>query len=133
MGEPLVEPRVEPLVSVILIGYNDAARITRALDSIRDQTLHSIEIIVVDDASTDATSQIVTAVAEQDPRIHYLQRAENSGGCSAPRNDGLALARAPWVMFCDSDDELDMHACANLLDAAESWGAELVCRNRGAS
>jgi len=117
----------EPLVSVILIGYNDAARITRALDSIRAQTLHSIEIIVVDDASTDATSQIVTAVAEHDSRIRYLQRAENSGGCSAPRNDGLALARAPWVMFCDSDDELDMHACANLLDAAEKWGAELVC------
>jgi Glycosyltransferases involved in cell wall biogenesis len=90
MSEPLVEPRVEPLVSVILIGYNDAGRITRALDSIRDQTLHSIEIIVVDDASTDATSQIVTAVAEHDSRIHYLQRAENSGGCSAPRNDGLA-------------------------------------------
>jgi glycosyltransferase involved in cell wall biosynthesis len=117
----------EPLVSVILIGYNDAARISRAIDSVRSQTLHSIEIIVVDDASTDATSQIVTAVAEQDARIRYVQRTENSGGCSAPRNDGLALARAPWVMFCDSDDELDIHACANLLSAAEEWGAELVC------
>jgi len=117
----------EPLVSVILIGYNDAARISRAIDSVRGQTLHSIEIIVVDDASTDATSQIVTAVAEQDPRIRYVQRTENSGGCSAPRNDGLALARAPWVMFCDSDDELDIHACANLLNAAEQWGADLVC------
>src|SRR6056297_3411615 len=117
----------EPLVSVILIGYNDAARISRAIDSVRGQTLHSIEIIVVDDASTDATSQIVTAVAEQDPRIRYVQRAENSGGCSAPRNDGLAIAGAPWVMFCDSDDELDIHACANLLNAAEQWGADLVC------
>ncbi|HEV8025320.1 MAG TPA: glycosyltransferase family 2 protein, partial [Candidatus Nanopelagicales bacterium] len=117
----------EPLVSVILIGYNDATRITRALDSIRTQTLHSIEIIVVDDASTDSTAQIIEAVAQQDPRITFVQRTENSGGCSAPRNDGLALARAPWVMFCDSDDELDAHACANLLTAAQDWDADVVC------
>lgn len=116
-----------PLVSVILIGYNDAARITHALESLRQQTLRSIEIIVVDDASTDATSEIITAIAGQDDRVRYLRRSENSGGCSAPRNDGLAIATAPWVMFCDSDDEYDIHACANLLNAAERWDADVVC------
>lgn len=117
----------EPLVSVILIGYNDAARIVRALDSIRHQTLRSIEIIVVDDASIDATVEIVSGIAENDPRVHVIQRTENSGGCSAPRNDGLRAARAPWVMFCDSDDEYEMHACANLVAAAEEWDADVVC------
>jgi len=117
----------EPLVSVILIGYNDAARIVRALDSLRNQSLRSIEIIVVDDASTDATSEIVAAVSQSDPRIRLITREENSGGCSAPRNDGMRAARAPWVMFCDSDDEYERHACANLLTAAQDWDADVVC------
>lgn len=117
----------EPLVSVILIGYNDATRIGRALDSIRHQTLRSIEIIVVDDASTDATPEIVAGVAAKDPRVRSIRREENSGGCSAPRNDGVRAARAPWVMFCDSDDEFESHACANLLTAAQDWDADVVC------
>lgn len=117
----------DPLVSLILIGYNDATRIVRALESLRNQTLRSIEIIVVDDASTDATSDIVEAVAAGDPRIRLIRRTENSGGCSAPRNDGIANASAPWVMFCDSDDEYEPHACANLLAAAEEWDADVVC------
>ena len=116
-----------PLVSVILIGYNDAARITRALDSLRNQTLRSIEIIVVDDASTDATVDVVSAIADADPRVRLIARRENSGGCSAPRNDGLEAATAPWVMFCDSDDEYERHACATLLFAAQDWDADIVC------
>jgi glycosyltransferase involved in cell wall biosynthesis len=116
-----------PLVSVILIGYNDAARISRALDSIRRQTLRSIEIIVVDDASTDGMPEIVESIAARDSRVRLIRRVENSGGCSAPRNDGLAAATAPWIMFCDSDDEYEEHACANLLDAAEKWDADMVC------
>ena len=117
----------EPVVSVVLIGYNDASRITRALDSIRNQTLRSIEIIVVDDASTDATADLVMSTARSDPRIRLIRREMNSGGCSAPRNDGLAVARAPWVMFCDSDDEYERHACATLLAAAQDWDADIVC------
>lgn len=116
-----------PLVSVILIGYNDAKRIVRALDSLRNQTLKSIEIIVVDDASTDATSEIIASVASNDPRVRLITREHNSGGCSAPRNDGLRSATAPWVMFCDSDDEFELHACWNLLTAAEAWDADVVC------
>ena len=117
----------DPQVSVILIGYNDAARIVRALDSIRHQTLRSIEIIVVDDASTDTTADLVTGIALQDPRVRLIRREVNSGGCSAPRNDGLAAARAPWIMFCDSDDEYEPHACANLLAAALDWDVDVAC------
>ena len=117
----------DPLVSVILIGYNDAARIVRALESIRQQSLRSIEIIVVDDASTDTTADLVTGIALQDSRVRLIRREVNSGGCSAPRNDGLAVARAPWIMFCDSDDEYEPHACANLLTAALDWDVDVAC------
>ena len=74
----------EPLVSVVLISFNDVGRIGRALESIRRQTLRSIEIIVVDDASTDGTAEYVESVAVNDSRIRLLSRSENSGGCSAP-------------------------------------------------
>lgn len=120
-------PMAEPLVSVILIGYQDEARIGRALASIQNQTLHSIEIIVVDDASTDGTESLIRSAMDRDPRIRYERLADNSGGCSAPRNAGVAVARAPWIMFCDSDDELERHACANLLEAAERLDADMVC------
>ena len=116
-----------PDVTVVVISYNDAARLPRALASIQRQTLRAIEIIVVDDASTDGTEEIVRRIAEVDPRVRYERLAVNSGGCSTPRNTGIDLATAPWVMFCDSDDEYERHACKNLLAAAESTGADVVC------
>ena len=118
---------MSPDVSVVVISYNDAARLPRAIRSVQRQTLRSLEIIVVDDASTDATADIVRRLAQDDPRIRYECLAENSGGCSAPRNRGIDLATAPWVMFCDSDDEYERHACKNLLEAAERTGADVVC------
>ena len=116
-----------PDVSVVIISFDDVARLPRAIASVQRQTLRSLEIIVVDDASTDDTEQVVRAIAAQDPRIRYERLPENSGGCSAPRNRGVELARAAWVMFCDSDDEYERHACKNLLEAAERTGADVVC------
>ena len=115
----------EPIVSIILIGFNDEARIGRALASLTNQTLKNIEILVVDDASTDDTGAVVQSHA--DSRVHYYRLSENSGGCSGPRNFGLAHARAPYVMFCDSDDELPRQAAALLWEAAERTGADVTC------
>jgi glycosyltransferase involved in cell wall biosynthesis len=117
----------QPDVTIVLIAFNDAARLPRALASAQQQTLANIEIIVVDDASTDSTAQVVRDHAKLDPRIRLLQRAVNSGGCSAPRNDGVAAARGTWVMFCDSDDTLEPHAAKNLLLAVEGADADLGC------
>ena len=116
-----------PFVSVILIGFNDAARLPRAIDSILSQTLHDLELIIVDDASTDSTPQVIAEYCQRDSRIQSLRLPENSGGCSAPRNAGLAAAHGTYVMFADSDDEYETHACLNLLSAAEEWNADLVC------
>ena len=116
-----------PDVTIVLIGYNDAARLPRALQSCREQTLSSIEILVVDDASTDATAQVIAAAEAADPRVRGIRLPENSGGCSLPRNTGIDAARGRWVMFCDSDDRLERHAAKNLLHAAERSGAQLAC------
>ncbi len=113
-------------VSVILIGYNDARRLPNALASIQNQSLRSIEIIAVDDHSTDDSLAILESAAKLDPRIRVVQLTANSGGCSAPRNRGLELATGEFVMFCDSDDTLDRHACRNLVTAARSMNADLV-------
>ncbi|MEU6392358.1 glycosyltransferase family 2 protein [Streptomyces sp. NPDC046939] len=106
-----------PDVTVIVIGYNDAERLRRAVQSCRDQTLRTIEIIVCDDHSTDDTPQVARQLAAQDARIRCHRLPRNSGGCSAPRNAGLERARAPYVMFLDSDDVLPARACEILLDA----------------
>jgi len=114
-----------PDVSIIVITYNDAARLPRALASAQRQTLHNLEIIVVDDASTDGTGDFLATV--DDPRVRSIRLERNSGGCSAPRNAGLDIARGNWVMFCDSDDELEIHAAKNLLIAAEQADADMAC------
>ena len=113
-------------ISIVLIGFNDAKRLPRALESLRGQSLQSIEIIAVDDCSTDDSMHILRKAADEDSRITVEQLKENSGGCSAPRNRGIELAQGTYVMFCDSDDEFDRHACRNLLNAAEEMRADVV-------
>ena len=93
---------IVPDVSVVLISYNDAARLPRALAALQHQSHRNIEIIVVDDASTDGTSELVAAAADADGRVRQVVLAANSGGCSGPRNRGIDEARGKWVMFCDS-------------------------------
>ncbi|MFB9722434.1 bifunctional glycosyltransferase/CDP-glycerol:glycerophosphate glycerophosphotransferase [Planobispora longispora] len=115
-----------PDCSVIVIAYNDAARLPRAVRSVLDQSLRNLEVIVVDDASTDGTEEVVRGLQLADPRVRYVRRPRNSGGCGAPRNDGVAAARAPYVMFLDSDDRLAKHACKSLLLEIERTGADFV-------
>ncbi|MEG3631745.1 glycosyltransferase family 2 protein [Streptomyces poriticola] len=106
-----------PDVTVTVIVHNDAERLPRAVASVRRQTHTNIEIVISDDHSTDATPQVARRLAAEDPRIVYLRLAENSGGCSTPRNRALEIAAAPYLMFLDSDDELPERAVGSLLAA----------------
>ncbi|AGS69932.1 glycosyltransferase family 2 protein [Streptomyces collinus] len=106
-----------PDVTVTVIVYNDAARLPRAVASLRAQTHADIEIVISDDHSTDDTPRVARELAAQDPRIRYVRLPENSGGCSAPRNRAIEIARAPYLMFLDSDDELPPRAVELLLAA----------------
>ncbi|MEU6601608.1 glycosyltransferase family 2 protein [Streptomyces flaveolus] len=106
-----------PDVTVTVIVYNDAARLPRAVASLRAQTHANIEIVISDDHSTDETPAVARELASQDHRIRYIRLPENSGGCSAPRNRAIEIARAPYLMFLDSDDELPPRAVESLLAA----------------
>ncbi|MGH8892923.1 MAG: bifunctional glycosyltransferase/CDP-glycerol:glycerophosphate glycerophosphotransferase [Actinomycetes bacterium] len=127
MPRPTVPgPPGEPELSVVVIGFNDREHLPHAIRSVQDQTLRHIEVIVVDDASTDGSAGVANSIAAQDPRVRVVRLPENSGGCSRPRNAGLERARAPYVMFLDSDDLYDRHACKNMLLTAERTGADVV-------
>ncbi|MEU6845891.1 glycosyltransferase [Streptomyces sp. NPDC046716] len=110
-------PAQTPDVTVTVIVFNDAERLPRAVASLQAQTHHNIEIVISDDHSTDRTPEVARELAAQDDRITYLRLPENSGGCSAPRNRALDIARAPYLMFLDSDDELPPRAVESLLAA----------------
>ena len=121
MTEP---PSSTPDVSVVVIVYNDAKRLPTAVRSVLRQTLRSVEVVIADDASTDETPEVAARLAAEDPRVRYVRLPENSGGCGRPRNVGMAHARGLYVMFLDSDDRLERHACKNLLEALEDNDAD---------
>lgn len=113
-------------VSVVLIGYNDAARVTDAVRSALSQGPAVREVIAVDDCSTDGSGELLRHLADDEPRLKVLRRATNSGGCGTPRNDGIDNASAPYVMFLDSDDVLPPGAVDALLGAALTHGTEVA-------
>jgi glycosyltransferase involved in cell wall biosynthesis len=90
------------LVSVIIPCFNGARTIRRALDSVRHQDYPAIEIIVVDDASTDETQEVLAQLAQPDLRVIRLPQ---NRGAAAARNAGIELARGDFIAFLDADDE----------------------------
>lgn len=119
-------PESTPDIAVIVAVHNDSNNVLNAIRSAQEQTHRSIEIIVVDDCSTDDGFAKVEEHALGDSRIRVFQTPVNSGGAGAPRNLGMTMAIAPRIMFLDSDDRLDRHACKNLLREVEKNDAELV-------
>jgi succinoglycan biosynthesis protein ExoO/succinoglycan biosynthesis protein ExoU len=113
-------------VSVIVAAYNAAATIDRALCSALAQTERDLEILVIDDASTDATAAIVAA--RGDPRIRLLAAPVN-GGPGAARNLGLAAAQGEWIAILDADDRFRPGRLERLLRLADAQGAEMAADN----
>ena len=115
-----------PDLSVVVICFNDRENLPRAVRSVLGQTLRNLEVLVVDDASTDGSADVADELAREDDRITVVRLPENSGGCSRPRNAGMEIARGRFLMFLDSDDYYDRHACKNMLLAAERTGSDVV-------
>ena len=95
-------PEKNPTVSVIIPTYNRAHLIKRAIQSVLNQTYQDFEVIIVDDASTDNTEEVVKSF--NDPRIRYIRHEKNKGAAAA-RNTGIKTARGKYIAFQDSDDE----------------------------
>lgn len=113
-------------VSVVVIGYNDAAHVADAVRSALAQGPVVHEVIAVDDCSTDGSADVLTSLAAADRRVRVIRRETNSGGCGTPRNDGIDAAAAPYVMFLDSDDVLPSGAADALLAASLRHDAEVA-------
>lgn len=111
--------------SIIIPAYNVENYIHRAIESALSQTEPDIEVIVIDDGSTDRTSEIAAACAKGDPRFR-LCRQENTG-VSGARNHGLQLAMADCVLFLDADDWLERNAVEQMLLLQEEEPGKLIC------
>lgn len=96
---------VMPLVSVVLIFLNEERFIEEAIQSVRDQTLSDWELILVDDGSTDRSTQIARDLAARDDRIRYVDhQGHENRGMAVSRNVGVAHSSAPYLAFIDGDD-----------------------------
>lgn len=95
---------MDGLISCIITTYNRKNTIKRAIDSVLNQTYRNIELIIVDDASTDGTFEYVAELYGDDDRIIYIINEENTG-VSEARNIAVKSARGSWIAFQDSDDE----------------------------
>lgn len=111
-------------VSVIVPVFNSKQYLPRCIDSLRRQTLPELEIILVDDGSSDGSSGLCDEYASEDGRVQVLHQANR--GAVAARKAGLGRATAKYVFFLDSDDWLEPEACALLYAEAGRSGAELV-------
>ncbi len=111
----------KPDISVVVPAYNAERFLTRAVDSIRRQTMKNIEILLVDDGSTDGTAALCRSLAAEDSRIRVLTR--QNGGAAAARNTGIRAASGQYVCFVDADDYIEPDFCENLLDAARRTAA----------
>ncbi|WP_052002851.1 glycosyltransferase family 2 protein [Microvirga sp. BSC39] len=113
-------------VSVIVPVRNGHDFIRRSVESALRQTLREIEVIVVDDASTDDTAQIVEEHAEKEPRLKII-RLDTNRGPSAARNAGIAAASGRWIALLDADDWYVPERLKLLTAAGDQAGADLVC------
>ncbi len=113
------------LISVIVPVYNVESYIGRCLDSLISQTYDELEIICVDDASTDNSLNICIEFAAKDPRIRVIEKDENSG-VSATRNVGLVNSSGRYISFVDPDDWIDVTMYQKMIDTLKKREADMI-------
>ena len=111
-------------VSIIVPVYNVEDCLSYCVDSLRQQTYKNIEIILVDDGSTDSSGEICDQYAQEDERIKVLH-IEN-GGLSNARNTGVKESSTDWIVFIDSDDYYDHRAIEYLVELRDKYRVDLV-------
>ncbi len=115
-----------PLVSIIIPVYNDAEFLHESLDSAVNQTLKDIEIICVNDASTDNSLEILNEYAAKDKRVRVINRSENGSALMA-RKDGVMAAKGDFTMFMDQDDFLIPNACETAYNLIVKNDVDILC------
>ena len=110
----------QPLISVIVPVYNIIPYLPRCVESLRTQTYENLEILLIDDGSTDETPALCDRLATEDERIRVFHK--KNGGPSSARNFGLQQAGGEYVGFVDSDDCVDADMYERLYGAIEKTG-----------
>ena len=117
------------LISIIVPAYNIAAYIERGVGSVCNQTYRNLEIIVVDDGSTDDTGVICDRLAVEDERVQVIHK--ENGGPAEARNVGIAKAKGVYIGFVDGDDWIDPDMYEKMLSALKEQQADIaICRYR---
>lgn len=116
---------MQPLVSITMATYNVESFIKQSLNCIVNQTLQDIEIIIIDDGSTDGALQILQQHALQDPRITIIAKSSNQG-LAVARNEALALAKGKYIAFVDGDDLMDVNLFKKAYEKAETTNSDVV-------
>lgn len=126
----------EPLISVVIPVYNEEKRVGRAIRSMQEQTYTNLEIIVVDDGSTDNTAEVVKKIVEGDSRVSFYINPEpaqrtnwrgydiNAG--YAARNYGFKIAKGEWITTQDADDASLLNRIETQLELAKKYNATCV-------
>ncbi len=113
-------------VSVVIPSYNSSSYVMKAIDSVLNQTYDNLEIILVDDASTDDTCSIVKRT--NDPRLKVIVR-ENNGGAAAARNTGINAASGRYIAFLDADDYWSVNKLSVQISEMRKHDASFSCTN----
>ena len=112
-----------PLISIIIPAYNAEKYIEECVNSTISQTYKNIEIIVVNDGSTDQTADIISALAKKDNRIKLFNKT--NGGVSSARNYGIEKSRGEYIFFIDSDDFIDPNCVEYYYSLVKKFNAEI--------
>ncbi len=112
-----------PKVSIVVPAYNTGPWLSRSLDSLLAQTHENLEILVVNDGSTDETAQVLDRYAAAHPKIRAIHK--ENGGVTSARLRGAEQATGDWIGFMDGDDVIDTDMIARLLKNALDYGAQI--------
>ena len=118
-----------PTVSVVIPTFNAAEFISETIDSVLTQSYSDLELIVVDDCSTDNTANIVREISRKDHRLSIVELDTNYGGPAGPRNIGVARATGKWICFLDADDLWHPSKVSIQLAGLQEFGCVFSCTN----
>ena len=118
---------MNPMVSIIVPVYNAEKYLERCLDSLVSQTLREIEIICVNDGSTDKSMEILSSYAKKHPFLLILDQKNQGPGTA--RNTALENARGKYIIFCDADDTLEPETCLECTTLMENNKVDLIIFN----
>ena len=116
-----------PNISVVMPAYNAMNFIADAVNSVLKQSLFDLELIVVDDCSTDDTWNIISRIAEVDSRLKIIKLEDNSGSAKYPREVAVNMASADWICWVDADDIIPYDYLEKLLLRQQNTDADIVC------